>query len=102
MSSKPLESRAKAPVARPGSISGTGTANAGAENALRTSTKPTLQETAEIIFRGPNLIVTTSFKVELIRSTMPRTYTWKIRAITLYRIRVGTVKFLTQMRTERG
>ena len=63
ISSRPLESRATAPTAWLGSISGVGSgwANTGAENALSTSTNPRPQDmdgiTLEIHFRALNFIV---------------------------------------------
>jgi hypothetical protein len=61
INSRPLESRAMAPVARPGSISGVvGTANAGAEKALKTSANPMLH-IATFEIRELNFIVYTSW-----------------------------------------
>jgi hypothetical protein len=57
ISSRPQESNAIAPVARLGSISGVRDANAGAENALRTSANPKPAETLEIQFRALNFII---------------------------------------------
>jgi hypothetical protein len=57
ISSSPEESNAIAPVARLGSISGVRAANAGAENALRTSANPMTAETLEIQFPALNFIV---------------------------------------------